>query len=138
MKGEKVFMWRPKPPPGYVALGCVATRTPFEPDYDVVSCVRIDLVIEKVVSVNDILWDNNDLLSSAVPNQASIWSLDLSASTFMVQSSFRPPEKIDSFELAIEEIEGCGEALDKLLPPSPPTPFCGLRLYVLLPLRQGL
>ena len=138
MKGERLYIWRPKAPPGYVTLGCVASRSLHEPEYDVVSCVRIDLVQEKHISVADILWDNRELVSGGVMGAAavatntittssssvggmstsqgemSIWALDMSAATFTVQSSYQPPDKLNSFELSIEQIEGVSKPLDKM------------------------
>ncbi|KAK3283371.1 hypothetical protein CYMTET_8930, partial [Cymbomonas tetramitiformis] len=36
--------WRPMPTPGYVALGCVASRGVHKPPLDIVRCVRQDMV----------------------------------------------------------------------------------------------
>ncbi|KAG0557949.1 hypothetical protein KC19_11G167800 [Ceratodon purpureus] len=41
--GSPISIWMPKPPEGYVALGCVVCADYQEPQLDVVWCVQIDL-----------------------------------------------------------------------------------------------
>jgi vacuolar protein sorting-associated protein 13A/C len=41
---EEASLWLPVAPPGYVALGCVASRGFNPPDPDCMRCVRMDLV----------------------------------------------------------------------------------------------
>ncbi len=45
--GEGLVLWRPVPPPGYVALGCVATSSPHEPPpLQHQACVRQEALVD--------------------------------------------------------------------------------------------
>lgn len=71
---EAVSFWFPVAPPGYVALGCVATRTstPQVEDTQSVTCVRTDLVIGVPLPAAR-LWDTEALRH--VKPDFSIWPL---------------------------------------------------------------
>ena len=49
-------LWRPIPPPGYVAMGLVVGNGLEQPRTDAVRCLREDLVIES--SIGDLIWSN--------------------------------------------------------------------------------
>ncbi|BBN04917.1 vacuolar protein sorting-associated protein 13A/C [Marchantia polymorpha subsp. ruderalis] len=53
---EHVSIWMPKPPQGYVALGCVAVAGYMEPDADACWCIREDLA-EHTEFEDSIVWE---------------------------------------------------------------------------------
>jgi len=50
-------MWRPLPPPGYVALGLVCNNGYGKPAVDIIRCVRADLVIASLIG--NLVWDDS-------------------------------------------------------------------------------
>ncbi|KAJ7562087.1 hypothetical protein O6H91_03G054700 [Diphasiastrum complanatum] len=91
MKG--VSFWLPIAPPGYVALGCLASRTTNLElkEKDSVRCVRNDLVTEAELSPSS-LWDSSGLRN--VDEKFSLCSLQTIANeahTFIVTHGSKPP-----------------------------------------------
>ena len=56
LPGRAVTLWEPVPPPGYVALGCVAVPRLEEPRSVAVRCVREDLCFEAAVAGGEPIW----------------------------------------------------------------------------------
>src|SRR5688572_29424393 len=65
-------LWLPVPPPGYKALGCVATLGDQPPPNHIVYCIRADLVTSAKFSECLFIVPSN----SHCPSGFSIWRLD--------------------------------------------------------------
>lgn len=63
-------LWRPIPPPGYVAMGLVVGNGLEQPRTDAVRCLREDLVIES--SIGDLIWSNR---GSQADKDFSAWDI---------------------------------------------------------------
>ena len=74
-KEGTVALWRPVPPAGYVALGCVATANHRTPSSDSVRCVRKDLVSETATPFV-VVWTTAGAERKLGPQRASVWALD--------------------------------------------------------------
>ena len=74
-KEGTLALWRPVPPPGYVALGCVATANHRTPSADCVRCVRRDLVSE-TASPTVVVWTTAGAERKLGAQRASVWALD--------------------------------------------------------------
>ncbi|KAH9312827.1 hypothetical protein KI387_027862 [Taxus chinensis] len=90
--GDDFFIWIPTAPPGYVCLGCVASRlgaTP--PTVDSFRCVRVDLVNQANMSKKAI-WSMPGLKGS---RECSLWRVENQASTFIARPDLkRPPSRL--------------------------------------------
>jgi hypothetical protein len=81
-KEGTLALWRPVPPPGYVAMGCVATPNHRTPGADAVRCVRRDLVSE-TKSPNMCFWTTAGAERKlGTQLRASVWPLDTSTCAF--------------------------------------------------------
>lgn len=58
---NELYLWLPSAPPGYTALGCIATESDkIDPDFsDSVKCIRNDLLMQ--AQYDDKLWSNEKL-----------------------------------------------------------------------------
>lgn len=75
-RGEGTLaFWRPVPPPGYVAMGCVATSSHRTPPPDCVRCVRKDLVAE-APPPRGCLWTTQGAERKLGPQRCVVWPLD--------------------------------------------------------------
>ncbi|MGB8920057.1 MAG: Vps62-related protein [Pseudomonas sp.] len=63
-------IWRPIPPEGYVALGCVCSNDHDKPSLNAVRCVRADLVTAS--KVNELIWSDK---GSGAKQSVSVWSI---------------------------------------------------------------
>lgn len=81
---EDVYIWFPVAPTGYVAMGCIATKTQNMPSTDLVRCVRTDSVTQMNFSKKP-LWSlstekNVNLVWNIGANrggyQCSLWKVD--------------------------------------------------------------
>jgi hypothetical protein len=68
---EDGSMWRPIPPPGYVALGLVCNRGYDEPSTDIVRCVRTNLVVP--ARAGGLIWDDT---GTGVHDDFGSWGID--------------------------------------------------------------
>lgn len=89
-------MWRPLPPPGYVALGLVCNNSYSKPAPDIIRCVRADLVIASLIGNR--VWDDTDTHSDKdfgswqiTPPDAPSGEVYLSAGTFVGVASHTKP-----------------------------------------------
>lgn len=69
---EDVYIWFPVAPSGYVAMGCIATKTQQMPTLDQVRCIRSDLVTQVNFSKKP-LWS-----MSTEKNVNTVWSIGVS------------------------------------------------------------
>ncbi|KAL3679175.1 hypothetical protein R1sor_022131 [Riccia sorocarpa] len=84
---EPVTIWRPRAPAGYIAIGCVVVPDYFEPDREVLRCVRKDCVGN--VPLGQVpLW--RDYNGSALWH-CSLWQVQNDARTFLARRDHQPP-----------------------------------------------
>ncbi|KAK9670363.1 hypothetical protein RND81_13G196500 [Saponaria officinalis] len=93
--GDDAFFWYPVAPPGYVAMGCIVTRTDDPPRVESFCCPRLDLagpasIIEVPVSRSS---------SSKGSNCWSLWRVQNQASTFLARSDFKKPSSRLAFAI---------------------------------------
>ncbi|AMQ85777.1 Vps62-related protein [Pseudomonas glycinae] len=89
-------VWRPIPPPGYVAMGFVCSNGRDKPLLNAIRCVREDLVMP--ATVGDLIWDDkgsgarqNFSAWDIEPAQAAAGEIHFAAGTFFgVQSHSKP------------------------------------------------
>jgi len=78
---EAVSFWAPVPPPGYVSLGHVASRSlSVPPGPACCACVRADLVQPGAPSGGEALWAEE---GTAAPQRVLLWPLDPLAHTWL-------------------------------------------------------
>ena len=85
--GEPLTIWKPRPPLGYVALGCVVVPDYYEPDPGVVRCVRQDCVAQATLQQAPIAKHT----SGAALWQCSLWGVQNDASTFLARRDHQAP-----------------------------------------------
>ncbi|XP_059076567.1 uncharacterized protein LOC131042467 isoform X2 [Cryptomeria japonica] len=94
MSGKNVddlFIWIPIAPPGYVSLGCIASRLGTSAPADSFRCVRMDLVNQANMSKKAV-WSFSGLKGS---RDCSLWRVENQASTFIAQPELkRPPSRM--------------------------------------------
>ncbi|XP_073000916.1 uncharacterized protein [Typha latifolia] len=94
---EGISFWYPQAPPGFVALGCIASKgSPKVEDFSSLRCIRSDMVTGDQFSEESI-WDTSD---SRVSEDFSLWSLGNDLGTFLVRSGFRKPPKRFALRIA--------------------------------------
>ncbi|KAG0568137.1 hypothetical protein KC19_7G189300 [Ceratodon purpureus] len=115
---EDVVVWFPVAPAGYVAVGCIVTKTQEMPSVDLVRCLRVDLVIQSRLS-KPAVWA---LSSERSPNSVwsmsgarggyscSMWRVENQANTFFARPDLKCPPGRMAYALA----DGKKKAQDKL------------------------
>ncbi|XP_073111690.1 uncharacterized protein [Elaeis guineensis] len=94
---ESISFWLPQAPPGFVALGCVASKGSLKHDeFGPLRCIRSDMVTGDQFAEESI-WDTSD---SKVSGPFSLWSVGTELGTFLVRSGFRKPPKRFALKLA--------------------------------------
>ena len=94
---EGVSFWFPKAPSGFVALGCVASKSsPTKEDFSLLRCIRSDMVAGGQFSEESV-WDSSNARTS---EPFSLWTVDNDAGTFLVRSGYRKPPKRLALKLA--------------------------------------
>ncbi|WVZ57683.1 hypothetical protein U9M48_008037 [Paspalum notatum var. saurae] len=94
---EGVSFWFPKAPSGFVALGCVASKSsPMKEDFGLLRCIRSDMVTGGQFSEESV-WDSSNARTS---EPFSLWTVDNDAGTFLVRSGDRKPPKRLALKLA--------------------------------------
>lgn len=94
---ESISFWFPKAPSGYVALGCVASKSsPEKEDLSLLRCIRSDMVMGGQFSEESV-WDSS---SARTYEPFSLWTVDNDAGTFLVRSGYRKPPKRHALKLA--------------------------------------
>ncbi|KAG0559465.1 hypothetical protein KC19_10G107200 [Ceratodon purpureus] len=115
---EDVVVWFPVAPTGYVAVGCVVSKTQQMPSLDLVRCLRIDLVTQSRLS-KPAVWS---LASERSPTSVwsmsgarggyscSMWRVENQANTFFARPDLKCPPARMAYALA----DGKKRARDKL------------------------
>uniref|UniRef100_A0A0E0R2L4 PH domain-containing protein n=1 Tax=Oryza rufipogon TaxID=4529 RepID=A0A0E0R2L4_ORYRU len=94
---EGVSFWFPQAPPGFVALGCVASKSsPAKEDLHFLRCIRSDMVKGGQFSEESV-WDSSGARTS---ESFSLWTVDNDVGTFLVRSGFRKPPRRLALKLA--------------------------------------
>eukprot|EP00850_Spirogloea_muscicola_P018627 SM000173S02996 [mRNA] locus=s173:28246:52241:- [translate_table: standard] len=94
---ERVTIWSPIPPEGYVSLGAVAVADYAEPSRDAVACVRQDCVEAASLALTP-LWKDHQ---GAALWQCSLWQVLNDAHTFLARRDHRRPPTASAFTVAI-------------------------------------
>lgn len=101
---DSVSFWFPQAPPGYVSLGCIASKSTMKPEETtLLRCVRSDLVSGGQFPDNSI-WDTTEIKHTR--EGFSIWTLDNELGTFIVRNGFKRPPKRFGLRLADQRISG--------------------------------
>lgn len=93
---EDAFMLFPVAPPGFVSLGCIASRSATLPPLDTVRCVRMDLVIQANMSKKPV-WSMPGLKGSS---GCSLWRVENQAGTFIAMPDQKRPASRMAYGLA--------------------------------------
>ncbi|MQL82392.1 hypothetical protein Taro_014849, partial [Colocasia esculenta] len=94
---ESISFWLPQAPPGFVSLGCIASKSSPKPiDFSSLRCVRSDLVTGSVFPEESI-WNSSDTRTA---EWFSIWTVDNEACTFFARKGLKRPPKRFALRLA--------------------------------------
>lgn len=95
---DNISFWLPQPPPGYVSLGCIASKSPpKQNEFSTFRCMRSDMVTGDQF-LEESIWDTSDAKFTSEP--FSIWVVDNELGTFIVRSGFKRPPKRFALKLA--------------------------------------
>lgn len=95
---ESISFWLPQAPPGFVALGCIASKSsPKQEEFSSLRCIRSDMVTGDQFSEESI-WDSSDAKVSTEP--FSLWSIGNEMGTFIVRNGFKKPPKRFALKIA--------------------------------------
>lgn len=95
---EGVSFWYPSAPPGYTAMGCIASQTDgLDPALaETVCCIRNDVVAQSQFASK--IWDSASL--KRADEVFSIWPVENELHTFIVQKGLESPPKRLAFSIA--------------------------------------
>lgn len=87
-----IYLWRPRCPTSYIALGCIATSTSDPPSLTAMACVHHTLGIEAplgqcLVVKEEAGQDAGDIGHLAEDPGANVWCVDNAAATFTVTTA---------------------------------------------------
>ena len=88
-----IYLWRPRCPESYIALGCIATSTNDPPSLTAMACLHRTLGIEAplgqclVVKQEEANQDAGDVGHLAEDPGANVWCIDNAAATFTVTTA---------------------------------------------------
>ena len=94
-----VTIWFPVPPPGYVALGCVAEPGHYEPDPNVVRCVARTAVQPAELGRLAIWRDHK----GAALWKCSMWQVHNAARSFLSRRDHDSPNKDLAYDVVLDE-----------------------------------
>ncbi|GAB4857735.1 hypothetical protein Ancab_015642 [Ancistrocladus abbreviatus] len=99
---ESISFWLPLAPPGFLALGCVASKGSLKPhDFGSLRCIRSNMVSGDQFSEESI-WDTSDAWVRT--NPFSIWTVGNELGTFLVRSGHKKPPKRFALRLADQSV----------------------------------
>ncbi|XP_020672034.1 uncharacterized protein LOC110092030 [Dendrobium catenatum] len=99
---DGINFWLPLAPPGFVSLGCIASKgPPKSDDFNSLRCIRSDMLIGDQFS-EDNIWDTSDTLAST--ESFSLWGVGYEVGTFIVRKGFKKPPKRFALKLAIPNV----------------------------------
>ncbi|KAL2613699.1 hypothetical protein R1flu_025391 [Riccia fluitans] len=96
---EDVYIWFPVAPTGYVAMGCIATKSRTMPSTDLIRCVRTDNVMQINFSKKPLWSLSTEKGATSVWNlganrggySCSLWKVENQANTFIARPDLRRP-----------------------------------------------
>ncbi|KAI4338425.1 hypothetical protein MLD38_023489 [Melastoma candidum] len=95
---ESISFWMPQAPPGYVALGCIASKNLPKPhDFSALRCIRSDMVSSDQF-LEESLWDSSNAKLNT--ETFSIWTLGSDLGTFIIRGGFKKPPRRLALKLA--------------------------------------
>lgn len=95
---ESISFWMPQAPPGYVSMGCIASKNLPKPhDFSALRCIRSDMVSSDQF-MEESLWDSSNAKHSA--ETFSIWTIGSDLGTFIIRGSFKKPPRRFALKLA--------------------------------------
>lgn len=101
---ESISFWMPQAPPGFVSLGCVASKGSAKPyELTKLKCARSDMVAGDRFA-EDSLWDTSDVWQRVEP--FSIWGIGNELKTFIVRSGLKKPPRRFALKLADQDLPG--------------------------------
>ncbi|XP_042394059.1 uncharacterized protein LOC121984930 isoform X2 [Zingiber officinale] len=87
---ESISFWLPQAPPGFVALGCVASKGyPRGDDISLLRCIRSDMVTGDQFD-DESIWNTSE---TSVSEHFSLWHVDNDLGTFLVRNGFKKPPR---------------------------------------------
>lgn len=92
---DPLTIWKPRAPPGYVAIGCVIVPDYYEPDTSVVYCVQKDCVKNVDFEKQPLLRDHRD----ADLWECTLWQVQNDAHTFIACRDHQPPSQSIAFSV---------------------------------------
>ncbi|XP_031502249.1 uncharacterized protein LOC116265643 [Nymphaea colorata] len=96
---DSISFWLPEAPPGYVALGCIASKLPPKLDeFQLLRCIRSDMVVGDQFP-DESLWDTSELRRVLEP--FSLWTLHDRVGTFLVRNGLKKPPKRLALRLVV-------------------------------------
>ena len=97
----KISIWKPIPPEGFIALGCVVNRSYKKPSVKLIKCVGGDYVNE--TELGKMVWDNKGTTDK---DTVSLWIIP-GYNLFLASPSFFKPNEFDSpvFNIIDKELD---------------------------------
>ncbi|WOL09557.1 hypothetical protein Cni_G18310 [Canna indica] len=94
---ETISFWFPVPPPGFVALGCIASKgSPKSDEISLLRCIRSDMVTGDQFA-DESIWDTSE---TRISEPFSLWSKGDDLGTFLVRNGFKKPPRRFALKLA--------------------------------------
>lgn len=101
-KMDSISFWMPQAPPGFVTLGCIASKNaPRQSDFISLRCIRADMVSTDQF-LDESIWDTSDSKFTREP--FSIWTVGNELGTFVVWNGFKRPSKRFALKLSVPDI----------------------------------
>ena len=95
---DGVSFWLPQAPPGYVSLGCIASKVkPKQQEFSALRCMRSNMVTGDQFS-EESLWESSD--SKLPTGTFSIWAVGNELGTFVVRGGLKKPPRRFALKLA--------------------------------------
>lgn len=105
---ESITFWLPQSPPGYVSLGCVASKgKPKQNEFEKLRCIRSDLVTGDHF-LEDSVWDSSEARHTREP--FGIWAVGNELGTFIVRGGFKKPPRRFALKLADSSVPSGSDA----------------------------
>lgn len=99
---DNISFWMPQAPPGFVTLGCVASKgTPKQSDFKSLRCIRADMVSTDHF-MDESIWDTSD--SRYTEEKFSVWTVGNELGTFIVRNGLKKPPKRFALKLSGPDI----------------------------------
>lgn len=105
---ESISFWLPQAPPGYVSLGCVASKgKPTQNEFHNLRCMRSDLVTGDQF-LEESVWDTSEAKHTAEP--FGVWAVGNELGTFIVRGGLKRPPRRFALKLADSSVPSSSDA----------------------------